>query len=188
MRVMPGEKLFDLADLSTVWVTADIYEFDISFIKEGDTAKITLSNIPGKTFNARIEYLYPTLSPETRTAKVRFVLPNPGNRLKPQMFTDIEISVNLGRKLAIPEDAVIDTGTRNVVYVDRGEGRFEPREVKLGIRGEKLVEVLSGLEERERVASSANFLIDSEAQLKGVVPSSAPESGVKAGQAPVHRH
>ena len=150
MRVMPGEKLFDLADLSTVWVTADIYEFDIPFVREGSTAKIAISNIPGKTFNARIEYLYPTLSPETRTAKVRFVMPNPGNRLKPQMFTDIEILVDIGRKLAIPEDAVIDTGTRSIVYVDRGEGNFEPREVKLGSRGGKLVEVLSGLKNGER--------------------------------------
>jgi membrane fusion protein, copper/silver efflux system len=134
MRVMPGEKLFDLADLSTVWIISDIYQFDLPFIRVGDTARMNLSYFPGKEFSARIDFVYPALSGETRTAKVRFSLPNRDGRLKPQMFTDTVIKVDMGKKLAIPEAAVINTGTRQIVYVDRGEGKFEPREVILGAR------------------------------------------------------
>ncbi|HET6514817.1 MAG TPA: efflux RND transporter periplasmic adaptor subunit [Thermodesulfovibrionales bacterium] len=170
MRVMPGEKLFDIADLSTVWIIADIYEYDLAMIKVGQTATIVLSYFPGKEFSSRIDYFYPSLSGETRTGKIRFTIPNPRDQLKPQMFTNVEVRINLGKKLAIPDDAVIDTGTRQIVYVDRGEGNFEPREVELGLRSEGFREVLRGLKAGERVASSAAFLIDSEAQLKGVTP------------------
>lgn len=170
MRVMPGEKLFDIVDLSTVWIISDIYEYELPFIKVGETAKIALSYFPGKEFSSRVDYVYPTLAGDTRTAKVRFTIPNPGGQLKPQMFTNVEVKINLGKKLAIPDDAVIDTGTRQIVYVDRGEGNFEPREVMLGARAEGFREVLMGLKAGEKVASSATFLIDSEAQLKGVKP------------------
>lgn len=170
MRVMPGEKLFDIADLSTVWIISDIYEYELPMIKVGQTAKIRLSYFPGKEFSSKIDYLYPTLAGETRTAKVRFSIPNPGGKLKPQMFTNVEVKISLGKKLAIPDDAIIDTGTRQIVYVDKGEGLFEPREVMLGIRVEGFREVLMGLKAGEKVASSATFLIDSEAQLKGVKP------------------
>ena len=170
MRVMPGEKLFDIADLSTVWIIADIYEHELPLIREGDTAKIMMSYFPGKALSARIEYVSPTLSAETRTAKVRFSLPNPDGQLKPQMFTNVEIDVNMGTRLAIPDDAVIDTGMRQIVYVDKGDGYFEPREVMLGLRAEGLREVLRGLKAGEKVVSSATFLIDSEAQLKGIKP------------------
>jgi len=170
MRVMPGEKLFDVADLSTVWVISDIYEYELPLIKTGNTANIVLSYFPGREFRSTIDYIYPALSGETRTAKVRFTIPNPGGQLKPQMFTNVEVKINLGKKLAIPDDAVIDTGTRQIVYVDKGEGYFEPREVMLGIRAEGFREVLMGLKAGEKVASSATFLIDSEAQLKGVAP------------------
>ncbi len=170
MRVMPGEKLFDVADLSTVWIISDIYEYELPLIKVGETAVISLSYFPGKEFLSKIEYVYPSLSGETRTAKVRFTLSNPGGQLKPQMFTTVELKISLGKKLAIPDDAVIDTGTRQIVYVDKGEGYFEPREVMLGVRVEGLREVLMGLKAGEKVASSATFLIDSEAQLKGVKP------------------
>ncbi len=170
MRVMPGEKLFDLADLSTVWILSDIYEYELASIRVGDTARLTLSYFPGKEFSSRIDYVYPTLSGETRTAKVRFAIANPQGRLKPQMFTNVEVKVGLGKRLAIPDDAVIDTGTRQIVYVDRGEGNFEPKEVLLGLRAEGFREVLKGLKAGEKVAESATFLIDSEAQLKGVTP------------------
>lgn len=170
MKALPGEKLFDVAELSTIWVISDIYEFDLPFIHAGETARIRLSYFPGQEFTSRIDFVYPTLSADTRTAKVRFSVPNRSGRLKPQMFIDVEIRVNLGRRLAIPSDAVINTGMRQIVYVDRGEGNFEPREVVVGLRGEKLVEVAKGLKSGERVAVSANFLIDSEAQLKGVKP------------------
>jgi Cu(I)/Ag(I) efflux system membrane fusion protein len=170
MKVMPGEKLFDVADLSTLWVIADIYEYELSLIRVGQPARITLAYLPGKAFTSQIEYIYPTISPDTRTAKVRLTLPNTDGKLKPQMFTNVEIRINLGRRLTIPESAVIDTGKGQVVYVDRGGGAFEPREVQLGLRADGDAEVLRGLKAGETVASSANFLIDSEAQLKGVKP------------------
>jgi len=173
MRVMPGEKLFDIADLSSVWVIADIYENELALVKQGQTAKISLSYFPGREMNAVIDYVYPALSAETRTAKVRFTLPNPGAQLKPQMFTNVEITIPLGKKLAIPSEGVLDTGTRQVVYVDKGEGYFEPREVRTGLKVDGLTEVLSGLKQGEKIASSAIFLIDSEAQLKGVKPLSS---------------
>lgn len=169
MRVMPGEKLFDIADLSTVWVIADIYENELSLVHTGDRATISLSYFPGKKFTAVIDYVYPVLAGDTRTAKVRFSIPNPGGQLKPQMFTNVEIKVAMGRKLAVPEDAVIDTGTRQIVYVDKGDGYFEPRDVVVGLRSDGLVEILKGLKAKERVATAATFLIDSEARLKGIV-------------------
>jgi len=170
MRVMPGEKLFDIADLSTVWVISDIYEYELSLLKTGQSARITLGYFPEKEFLSRIDYIYPVLSGDTRTAKVRFTIPNSGGQLKPQMFTNVEVKIDLGRRLAIPEDAVIDTGTRQIVYVDKGNGYFEPREVMLGLKAEGMREVIMGLKAGEKVATSANFLIDSEAQLKGIKP------------------
>jgi Cu(I)/Ag(I) efflux system membrane fusion protein len=168
-RVLPGDKIFDIVDLSTLWVIADIYSYELPIVKVGQPARIQLSHFPGREFLSKIDYVYPTLSGETRTAKVRFILPNPDGLLKPQMFTDVEIKIDLGKRLAIPEDAVIDTGTRKVVYLDKGEGYFEPREVTLGLRGEGMVEVTKGLKAGQKVASEGNFLIDSEAKLKGVI-------------------
>lgn len=170
MMVKAGEPLFKIADLSNVWIMADVYEYEMPFIKTGSPAKISLSYFPGKEFSSRIEYVYPSLSGETRTAKVRFSMPNPDLQLKPQMFTNVEIKVSLGRRLAIPQEAVIDTGIRQVVYVDKGDGYFEPREVVLGISMDDMREVLKGLGKGDKVVTSANFLIDSEAQLKGVKP------------------
>jgi len=170
MKVMPGEKLFDIADLATLWIVADIYEYELPFVKVGQSARIILSYFPGRQFSSRIDYIYPTISADTRTAKIRLTLPNQGGKLKPQMFTNVEIRISLGKRLVIPESAVIDTGTSQVVYVDRGEGAFEPREVELGLRADGAVEVLRGIKAGEKVASSANFLIDSEAQLKGIKP------------------
>jgi Cu(I)/Ag(I) efflux system membrane fusion protein len=174
MKVMPGEKLFDIADLSDLWIIADIYEYELPFVKVGQPARITLSYLSGKKLSSKIDYIYPTISADTRTAKIRLTLPNPGGQLKPQMFTNVEIKISLGKKLVIPESAVIDTGTSQVVYVDKGEGAFEPREVKLGLRADGAVEVLRGIKAGENVVSSANFLIDSEAKLKGIKPLSNP--------------
>ena len=168
LRVMPGEKLFDIADLSTVWITADVYEQELPLIMAGETARVSLSSLPGRELSAKIEFINPTLAGDTRTVKVRLTLPNPGGRLRPQMFTNVEIKAGLGRRLAVPDDAVLDTGVRQIVYVDKGEGMFEPREVKLGLGADGYREVLSGLKAGEKVARSATFLIDSEAQLKGV--------------------
>lgn len=174
MRVMPGEKLFDVADLSTLWIIADIYEYELSAVRIGQPARITLDYFPGKEMVSRIDYIYPTLSPDTRTAKVRLTLPNPAGQLKPQMFTNVEIRISLGRRLTVPDSAVIDTGKGQIVYVDRGSGAFEPRTVRIGLRADGYAEVLKGLRAGENVASSANFLIDSEAQIKGVKPLSRP--------------
>jgi Cu(I)/Ag(I) efflux system membrane fusion protein len=170
MKVMPGEKLFDIADLSTIWIIADIYEYELPLLNVGEAATIQLSYFPGRQFSSRIDYIYPTLTGDTRTAKARFVIPNPGMQLKPQMFTNVELQINLGRKLAVPEDAVIDTGLRQIAYVEKGDGYFEPREVRVGVRAEKMVEITAGLKAGDKVASAANFLIDSEAKLKGVEP------------------
>lgn len=168
MRVMPGEKLFDVVDLSSVWVVSDIYEYELPLIKVGQTARIGLSYFPGKEFATKVDYIYPSLASETRTAKVRFTIPNPDGALKPQMFTNVEIKISLGNRLTVPAEAVIDTGIRQIVYVDKGEGFFEPREVSTGLKVDDLLEVTGGIRAGEKVASSANFLIDSEAQLKGV--------------------
>ena len=169
MRVMPGEKLYDIADLSTVWILSDIFEYELPLIKTGEKALISLSYFPGREFSSTIDYVYPTIAGDTRSAKVRFTIPNPGNKLKPQMYTNVEVKINLGNKLVIPDDAVLDAGKRQVVYVDKGEGNFEPREVSIGMRADGMVEITSGLKAGERVASAANFLIDSEAKLKGIV-------------------
>lgn len=170
MKVMPGEKLFDIADLSSVSVIADVYEYDLPFVKEGQSAALNLSYFPGKIFSAKVDYIFPALSAETKTAKVRFTLSNQGGLLKPQMFTNVSLRMGLGRRLVVPEEAVIDTGIRQVVYVDRGEDTFEPREVLTGIKTDGMVEITRGLKAGEKVASAANFLIDSEAQLKGIKP------------------
>jgi len=170
MKVMPGEKLFDVADLSNLWVIADIYESELALIKVGNKALITLAYLPGKELPSQIDYIYPSISAETRTVKVRLKLANLNNQLKPQMFGNVEIKINLGRKLMIPESAVIDTGKGMVAYVDLGNGAFEPREIKAGLRTDGYVEVLRGLTEGEKIVSAANFLVDSEAQLKGVKP------------------
>ncbi|MEW6602939.1 MAG: efflux RND transporter periplasmic adaptor subunit [Nitrospirota bacterium] len=170
MRVMPGEKLFDIADLSTVWVISDIYEYELPLIKTGQTANISLSYFPDKIFSSTIDYIYPSLAGETRTARVRFIISNPSVQLKPQMFTNVEIKVDMGKRLTVPDDAVIDTGTRQIIYVDKGEGYFEPREVHIGLKAGGMTEILHGLSAGEKVAASGTFLIDSEAQLKGVKP------------------
>lgn len=170
MKVMPGEKMFDIADLSTLWVIADIYEYELPLITVGNPAVITLAYLPGVELMSHIDYIYPELSAQTRTAKVRLKLANRHRQLKPQMFTNVEIKINLGRRLVVPESAVLDTGKAAVVYVDLGNDAFEPREIKTGIRTEGYVEVLRGLKSGEKVVAAANFLVDSEAQLKGIKP------------------
>jgi membrane fusion protein, copper/silver efflux system len=172
MRVMPGEPLLDIADLSQVWVVSEVNETDIDQIKPGIIAHITFAGMPGKVFSSPVDFVYPSLSQDTRTLKVRNTLANPDGVLKPQMFAVVEIAVDLGSRLAIPDEAVMDTGERQIVYVDKGEGLFEPREVTAGIHSNDMREIIKGLKSGERVASSALFLIDSEAQLKGVAPAS----------------
>lgn len=169
-RIMPGERLFDVADLEHVWIIADIYESDISLLEKVETVNISLSHLPSRQFKVTIDYIYPEVNETTRTLKVRFVIPNQRHLLKPGMFTDVFITFSLGRRLAIPEDAVIDTGLRTIVYVQKGQEGFEPREVLLGISADGMREVIKGLKPGERVVSNGTFLIDSEAKLKGIRP------------------
>jgi len=164
-----GMALFKIADLSVVWLIADIYESELSAIRVGQPAAIQMSYYPGETFTGKAIYIYPTMDAQTRTAKVRYEFANPHGKLKPEMFANVEITVRLGDKLAVPEGAVIDTGIRKVVIVDRGSGYFEPREVRLGVKAGEVFEVLDGLKAGERVVTSANFLIDSESKLKEAV-------------------
>ncbi len=178
MNVMPGIALYKLADLSVVWLYADIYEYELPSIRLGQQASIQLSYIPGETFTGRAIYIYPSLNPETRTAKVRFEIPNAHERLKPEMYANVEIKVPLGQKLAVPEGAIIDTGVRQVAILDKGNGYFEPREVKVGSKVEGYYEVIKGLKAGERVVTSANFLIDSESKLKEAVGGMAGMPGM----------
>jgi Cu(I)/Ag(I) efflux system membrane fusion protein len=178
MNIMPGVALYKLADLSVVWLYADIYEYELPFIRLGQEASIQLSYIPGETFRGRAIYVYPSLNPETRTAKVRFEIPNSHERLKPEMYANVEIKVHLGQKLAVPEGAIINTGLRQLAIVDKGNGYFEPREVKVGSKVDNYYEVIKGLKAGERVVTSANFLIDSESKLKEAVGGMAGMPGM----------
>jgi len=169
MNVMPGMALFKIADLSVVWLYADIYEYELPFIRLGQQASIQLSYLPQNSFTGKVIYIYPSLNPETRTAKVRFEFPNPQGKLKPEMYANVEIKVHLGRKPVVPDGAIIDTGLRQIAIVDMGNGYFEPREVKVGAKVNDYYEVISGLKIGERVVTSANFLIDSESKFKEAI-------------------
>jgi len=164
-----GMALFKIVDLSVVWLLADVYENELTDIRLGQPAAVRMAYYPGETFTGKAIYIYPYLDPQTRTATVRYEFANPHGKLKPEMFGDVEITVHLGDKLAVAEGAVIDTGVRRVVIVDRGSGYFEPREVRLGAKAGDVFEVLDGLLAGERVVTSANFLIDSESKLKEAV-------------------
>ena len=170
MRFMPGETLYQVADLSHVWVLADVAEQDIGQLKTGAKASVRINAYPDKTFNGVVTYIYPTLNAASRTVPVRVELANPGGLLKPAMFAQLELPVSAkGPVLTVPLSAVIDSGTRQVVLVQLDAGRFEPRSVKLGGRSDDVVEVLSGIKNGEQVVVSANFLIDAESNLKAAL-------------------
>ncbi len=170
MRFMPGEALYQVTDLGAVWVVADVFEQDIGLVKTGAKVKVAINAYPEKAFSGIVTYVYPTLNPETRTIPVRIELSNPGMLLKPAMFAQIELSVGTRTQtVTVPNSAVIDSGTRQLVLVQVGEGRFEPREVRLGRRASNEVEVLEGVRSGESVVVSANFLIDAESNLKAAV-------------------
>ena len=172
-KIESGTNLLDIADLTRVWVLADVYEYELPFIRVGQTAKMTLSYLPGRTFEGRVTLIYPVLAEATRTVKVRLEFPNPDFALRPEMYAEIEIQSDLGEALVIPESAVISTGERDVAFVDRGGGVFEPRELRIGARLVDEFEVLEGVADGERVATSGNFLIDSESKLKAALARAA---------------
>ncbi len=167
-RFMAGEVLYQVADLSQVWLLADVFEQDLGQVRIGQSASITVDAYPGKVFAGKVTFVYPTLNPDTRTAKVRIELANPRGLLKPSMYARVELASfrDKGQMLAVPDSAVLDTGTRQLVLIERGEGRFEPRPVKLGAHGDGYIEVLDGVNAGEKVVVSANFLIDAESNLK----------------------
>lgn len=170
MRFMPGETLYQVTDLRSVWVIADVFEQDIGSLKPGSKATVRINAYPEKAFSGTVTYVYPTLQAETRTIPVRLELANPGHLLKPAMYAQVELPAGDGRPvLAVPDSAVIDSGTRRIVLVQVREGRFEPREVKTGARSDTHVQVLEGVREGEQVVVAANFLIDAESNLKAAV-------------------
>jgi len=171
MRFMPGEALYQIADLSSVWIVADVFEQDLAQVKVGQSASVTINAYPERQFTAKVAYIYPTLNAQTRTVPVRLELANPGGLLKPAMYANIDIVGGLQQEqvLTVPASAVIHSGTRQIVLIELGEGRFAPRAVKLGRQGEQYVELLDGVQEGEKVVVSANFLIDAESNLKAAL-------------------
>ena len=167
MRFMPGEALYQITDLSSVWVLADIFEQDLGLVKTGAKARVKINAYPNREFNGTITYIYPMLKAETRTVPVRIELANAGQLLKPAMLAQVELQIGSPKPvLTIPDSAVIDSGMRRIVLIQRKEGSFEPREVKIGAASENYVEVLDGVREGEQVVVTANFLIDAESNLK----------------------
>lgn len=174
MHVMPAMELYALADLSTVWVLADVYEYEIPLVKLGQQATMTLSYFPGQTFKGKVTYVYPTLETKTRTVKVRFELPNPQWALKPGMFANIDIQIPRGKRLVVPNTAVLDSGTEQLVFIDQGQGMFEPRKVTVGVRTRDAYEILEGIQAGELVVTRGNFLVDSESNLKAATEMMMP--------------
>jgi Cu(I)/Ag(I) efflux system membrane fusion protein len=169
MKVMPADTLFDILDLSHVWVLADVYEYELPRLSVGQKATMTLSYWPGRSWNGTVTYVYPAVDEKTRTVKVRVELDNPKGELKPEMFADVTIHGPARDVLQVPDDAVLESGTRNIVFVDEGEGRLSPREVSVGDHGAGAVEIRDGLREGDVVVRSANFLVDSESRLKAAI-------------------
>ena len=171
MRFMPGEPLFQIADLTNVWVIADVFEQDLAQVDVGQKAEVSFNALPGMTFTGKVTFVYPTVTPETRTAKVRIELPNHEGHLRPSLYGTVQLAapVAKGPVVAVPDSAVLDTGARQAVLVERGEGLYEPREIKAGTRADGYVEVMDGLKEGEKVVVRANFLIDAESNLKAAL-------------------
>lgn len=174
MYVQPESKLYTVADLFTVWVYAQVFQTDVGRIKPGDAATVTVDSYPGKTFRGRVNFILPQVDMNTRTVRVRLVFPNPGLLLKPGMFVNVVLKAPVGKGVTIPTSSVFHSGTRNLVFVNKGEGNFEPREVELGSRVGDDVVVLKGLKAGESLVTSANFLIDSEAQLQAAAGAFVP--------------
>lgn len=188
MYVQPGTKLYSVADLYSVWVYAQVFQNDLGRVKVGDTAAITVDSWPGRTFTGHVSFISPQLDQTTRTARVRLEIPNRDGKLSLGMFVNVRLALPMGRQLVIPATAVFQSGTRQIAFVDRGGGSFDPREVETGPRaGDQLV-VLKGLKAGERIVTSANFLIDSESQLQAAIGAFTPPPpgvGQVAAEAPL---
>lgn len=170
MKATAGQVLFRIADVSTVWVLADVPEHDLGGVKVGQPTTIRVRSLPGRGFTGKVELIYPQVNKETRTTRVRIELPNPDGVLLPDMYADVEVATGSTQAvLAVPESAIVDSGTRQLVILDKGEGRFEPRPVKVGARGDGFVEIREGVTEGDRLVVAANFLIDAESNLKAAL-------------------
>ncbi|MGC4113788.1 MAG: efflux RND transporter periplasmic adaptor subunit [Myxococcales bacterium] len=180
LYVQTGAELFQVADLSRVWLLADIYESEIGRVKIGQPATLTLQAYPGETFTGRVQFIYPTLNAETRTLRVRLAFKNPDLRLKPGMFGNVALQLAKAEGLVVPSEAVVDTGETQYLFLSKEGGRFEPRRVKLGARLGERTQILSGVAEGDLVVTTANFLIDSESRLRAAI------EGMSAAPAPSH--
>jgi RND family efflux transporter MFP subunit len=191
MYVQPETMLYTIADLSDVWVLAQVFQSDAGKIKPGDSAEVTVDAYPGRVFHGRVDYILPQLDTNTRTLPVRLVFGNPGLKLRPGMYVNVQVKLPMGRQLVIPGSAAFHTGTKNLVFLYRGEGKIEPREVELGPAISDQVVVTKGLKSEEEIVTSANFLIDSEAQLQaaaGAFVPPPPGAGQAASMnAPAHQ-
>jgi Cu(I)/Ag(I) efflux system membrane fusion protein len=172
--VTPETDLYDIADLSTVWVSVDIYEYEAPYVHIGQPASMQLSYFPGKTYRGHVTYVYPTLDRKTRTIKVRLEFPNPGYELKPDMYADIQLAIDYGKQVVVPSEAVLNSGTRQVVFIAKPGGYFEPREIKVGDQFDGQYAVLAGLKPGEKIVASGNFLIDSESRLGAAMQGMMP--------------
>jgi len=174
LYVQPETRLYTVADLSTVWVYAQVFQTDLGKIATGDPATVTVDAYPGAEFRGRVDQVLPQVDMATRTTRVRLVFANPGLKLKPGMFVNVRFRPFLGRRLVVPASAVFHSGLRQLLFVSQGEGRLEPREIELGARAGEEYVVLKGLKEGETIVTSANFLIDSESQLAAAAGTFAP--------------
>jgi multidrug efflux pump subunit AcrA (membrane-fusion protein) len=167
--ITPDTELYTVSDLSTIWANADIYEYEVPYVRVGQRATMQLSYYPGRTWAGTVSYIYPTVDPQSRTVKVRIDFPNPNFELKPQMFADVQLNINYGDKLVVPKEAVLDSGTEQIVFVAHEKGMFEPRRITVGSQMDGQVVVLAGLKPGETIVTSGNFLIDSESRLKNAM-------------------
>jgi RND family efflux transporter MFP subunit len=168
-RVMPADTLYDITDLSSIWVLADLYEINVPFVKIGNPATISLSYDPGRVFKGRVSFINPNVDEKSRTVKVRIVLENPSGMLKPDMYADVVFGGQLRYGVAVPDSAVMGTGEREMVFIAKGDGLFEPREVKTGVKVRGFYEIKNGVKAGEDVVTGANFLLDSESKLKAAI-------------------
>jgi membrane fusion protein, copper/silver efflux system len=169
MRVTPADVLFDIADLSRLWVLADVYESDLAAVRMGMEADLSVTYLPGRRWSGTVAWMSPMVEEKTRTVKVRVEVDNRDGELKPEMFADVMLRSRQGAGLVVPEGAVVHAGDRQLVFLDHGDGRLEPREVRQGARVADGVHILSGLSEGDRVVTSAGFLLDSESSLRATV-------------------
>ena len=181
-HLMPGQSLYQIADLSTVWVEADVYEQDLSAIRLGAPAVVTIDAYPGERFTGKVTFIYPFVGEQIRTVKVRFAFANRGTRLKPGMYANVELATSTGRGLVVPINALLDSGHEQIVFIAQGDGYFEPRRVKVGQRLDDAIEILEGVKEGESVATGAAFFLDSESQLRSALQAyeTPPSAGSEA--------